>query len=325
MAKVLVTGGTGNIGSYVLADLLDAGHEVGSFDLRNNTANLDRLGIQTEVDLFEGDITNAFELIEALERFGATAVIHLVTFKTGGGSVTSVESAELDPRSALEVNVLGSSNVFEAARILDQQLDRVVGASSTAVYGAPDQYEDTTIDEGDPMLPETHYGATKQYVEHLSRTYESEFGQRIVAIRPHNIFGPNMVTPQWIAEFIRTAATGRSVTVPYSAGETLSMCYVKDIAQAFRRALEVPADRLTQRAFNIRGEVLTVGELVETVESLVPEATVDVPPASPFEWSHVFDLSAAREQLGYKIEYDFEAGAHEFINIVRESEGLEPV
>ncbi|MFB6184809.1 MAG: NAD-dependent epimerase/dehydratase family protein [Haloarculaceae archaeon] len=323
-ATVLVTGGTGNIGSFVVSRLLDAGHDVVSYDLTNRVENLQRLDVADEVELRQGDVTDEYALLRALRETGSTHVVHLATYKTANELRTSVTSAEVNPRKAMQVNVVGSNNVFEAARVLDDQIERVVWASSTGVYGPPDAY-DEWVTEDDVLLPETHYGATKQYVEQQSESYVEHFDQEIVAIRPHNVFGPNMETPQWIATLFRKAATEQPVTIPYAGDETLSICYVEDVAQAFVKATFAPNERLSHRAYNVRGELLTVSDAVDTLRRILPESNVTVPQEGSFEWSHRLDVTAAREELGYEREYDFERGAREFVDTIRRERGMQPL
>ena len=136
---VLVTGGTGFLGSYVAEDLVGAGHDVVAYDLSTDDRILAKLGVADEVTIRRGDVSEATDVVRAVRETGATHVVHLAALLTN--------TARENPRSALDVNVVGTNNVLEAARTFDDQVDRVAWASSAAVYAPPYNYDTRFVDE----------------------------------------------------------------------------------------------------------------------------------------------------------------------------------
>jgi UDP-glucose 4-epimerase len=314
---VLVTGGTGFLGSYVAADLVEAGHEVVAFDLSTDDRILDKLGVAGEVTVRRGDVTDATAVVRAVRESGTSHVVHLAALLTN--------AARENPRSALRVNTLGTNNVFEAARTLDDQVDRVAWASSAAVYASPANYEGD-VDESDLVYPDTLYGATKAYNEHQARTYAEEYGLSLVGIRPTVAYGPYRETggSAFLANIVEKPALGDPFSVDYG-DQTIDWQHARDIAQAFRKAVFAPADRLSQRVYNVRGELATIREAVEVVRAILPEADLTVSDEGELPWTQTLDMSAARRDLGYDPEYDLERGFRQYIDTLRANHGLDPV
>ncbi len=319
--RVLVTGGTGFIGSYTAREFVEHGHDVVAYDLSTDTGILERLGVADDVEVRRGDVTDATDVVRAVRETGATHVVHLAALLT--------TTARENPRAGLTVNVEGTNNVFEAARTLDDQVERVAWASSAAIYAPPRHYDDGGdwwVDEGDLYAPDTLYGASKAYNEAQARVYEEDFGLDHVAIRPTVAYGPYRETggSAFLANIVEKPALGEPFSVEYGDQE-IDWQHVADIAQAFRRAAFVPEERLEQRVFNVRGELATIREAAETVRSILPDAELEVTDEGELPWTQRLDMTAAQEQLNYEPEYDLEAGFRQYIDVLREDAGLEPV
>lgn len=311
---VLVTGGTGFIGSYVAADLLETGHDVVAYDLSTDTRILEKLGIVGDVEVRRGDVSDPTDVMRALTETGATHVIHLAALLTN--------AARANPRTTIDVNVQGTNNLLEAARILDS-VERVAWASSAAVYAPPTNYEGW-VDESDLVYPDTLYGATKEYNEHQARVYTEDFGVSQVALRPTVAYGPYRETggSAFLANIIEKPAVGESYSVAYG-DQVIDWQYVRDIAQAFRKAAFTPDADLSQRVYNVRGELATIREAAETVGEIAPDADVEVSEEGELPWTQELDMSAAQEDLGYEPKYDLDAGFREYIDVLRAEAGLE--
>ncbi len=315
---VLVTGGTGFIGSYVVDDLLEAGHDVVAFDRSTNTRILEKLGVADAVEVRRGDVSEATDVIGAIRETGATHVVHLAALLT--------TTAREHPRSALQVNIEGTNNVLEAARILEDQVDRVAWASSAAVYAPPTNYtdDDGWVTEDDLIYPDTLYGATKAYNEHQARVYYEDHGVSHVGLRPTVAYGPYRETggSAFLANIIEKPALGEPFAVEYG-DQLIDWQYVKDIAQAFRKATFAPDARLSRRIYNVRGTVASIREAAETVEAILPDAQLEVSDDGDLPWTQTLDMTAAKDDLLYEPGYDLEKGFREYIEILRAEHGLE--
>jgi UDP-glucose 4-epimerase len=318
---VLVTGGTGFIGSYVCEEFVEAGHDVGAYDLSTDTSILEKLGVADAVTVRRGDVSDPTDVVRAVRETGANRIVHLAALLTN--------SARDNPRAAMEVNVGGTNNVFEAARTLSDQVDRVAWASSAAVFAPPSNYDDGGdwwVGEDDLVYPDTLYGATKEYNEHQARVYHEDHGLDHVALRPTVAYGPYRETggSAFLANIVEKPAVGESFSVEYGDQE-IDWQHVRDVAQAFRRAALVDEADLSQRVYNVRGELATVRKAVETMRAVVPDADLTVSDDGELPWTQRLDMTAAREDLGYDPEYDLRAGFEQYVSVLREEAGLDPL
>ena len=320
-STVLVTGGTGFIGSYVAKDLVEHGHDVVAFDLSTDERILEKVGVAEDVETRRGDVSDPTDVVSAVADTGTTHIVHLAALLTN--------TAEENPRAAMEVNVEGTSNVFEAARTLDDQVERVAWASSAAIYAPPHKYDDGGdwwVTEDDLTYPDTLYGATKEYNEHQARVYREEYGVSDVALRPTVAYGPYRETggSAFLANIVEKPALGEPFEVDYGT-EEIDWQHVADIAQSFRLAAFADEDDLTQRVYNVRGELASVREAAETVEGILPDADITVNDDGELPWTQRLDMTKAQEDLGYDPEYDLESGFRQYIDVLRKENGLDPV
>ncbi len=315
---VLVTGGTGFIGSYTVAELIDAGYDVVAYDYSTDTGILEKLGVADTTEVIQGDVTDASALIRAVKHTDASYIVHLAALLT--------TTARENPRAAVEVNIEGTTNAFEAARALDDQVERVAWASSAAVYAPPHNYDGDWVTEDDLVYPETLYGATKVYNEIQASVYEEDYELDLVGLRPTVAYGPYRETggSAFLANIIEKPALGEAFSVQYG-DQTIDWQYVKDIALAFRLAMETPASERTQSVYNVRGELATIREAANTVRSILPEADLEVSDEGELPWTQALEMSAATRELGYEPAYDLEAGIKEYVSILRDEAGLDPL
>ena len=174
--RYLVTGGTGLIGSRVVRDLVRDGERVVVYDWLPNRSSLARVMSEEEIDgavtIVQGDVADSTHLFRTIQENGVERIIHLA-------SLLMIES-NADPRLALKVNCEGTICVFEAARVLGQQ--KVVWASSNAIFGPPDMYPGGRIPNEAPYYPRNVYSATKAFNEVAAAYYFGEYGVDITGI-----------------------------------------------------------------------------------------------------------------------------------------------
>lgn len=315
---VLVTGGTGFIGSYTAKELLDHGHDVVAYDLSTDTRILEKLGIADDVEIRRGDITDSTDVYRAIRETGTTRIVHLAALLT--------TTARENPRLAIDVNVRGTNTIFEAARMFADQVERVAWASSAAVFAPPANYDDGWVTEDDLVYPDTLYGASKEFNEHQAKVYFEDHDLSHVALRPTVAYGPYRETggSAFLANIIEKPALGEPFSVEYG-DQVIDWQHVEDIAQAFRRAAFTPDEDLNQRVYNVRGTVATIREAAETVRKIMPDAELEVSDEGELPWTQKLDMTAIQEDLGYEPRYDLESGFRSYINVLREENGLETV
>ncbi|MGC9520909.1 MAG: NAD-dependent epimerase/dehydratase family protein [Anaerolineae bacterium] len=257
----LVTGALGCIGSWVVRRLVRAGIEVTAYDLATDPYRLRLIMTPVEVDevnFARGDITDLEALISLGETAGITDIIHLAALQ--------VPACKADPALGARVNVVGTINVFEAALRLG--IERVVYASSVAVYGTKEDYESDLIQRDDPLNPRTLCGAYKQANETTARVYWWDYGLTTIGLRPYVIYGPGR--DQGMTSTATKAMLAAAAGLPYhiSYGGRCGMQYADDVGRLFVEAAQVPFKGAD--VFNIQGSVVDMTEVVGAIEGAVP-------------------------------------------------------
>ena len=266
---VLVTGAGGCIGSWVLALLERAGVEVHAFDLQIDKRRprlLMDTGALNRVVWHAGDIADTQAVKSVVAQSGAKAIIHLAALQ--------VTFCRADPVAGALVNVVGTVNVFEAAKA--SGVKRLTYASSVAAYGA--------LDNGGAMS--TLYGAYKYCNEQTAKVYSEENGIHSVGIRPGVVYGvgrdQGMTSKTTVA--ILAAAASKPYTLPFS-GE-VSWLFAGEVASAFIRS--VAQEPTGAPVFDLNGKLASVQAGVDHIKALVPDASIAItgePLAFPMDHS----------------------------------------
>lgn len=255
---VLVTGGSGFIGTWVLRELLARNAKPIVVDVQPPPPRWQRvLGQRTpEVISVNASLLDQNRLQDVIEQHGVTHVIHLAALLT--------PECQKDPWLGCQVNVLGSTALFEAAR-RSGRIRSLAYASSYAVYGPE------ACDAGhEPNRPPTFYGAFKQAVDLIAEQYWRHFGIASVAVRPHVVYGPERdqgltASPSLAA---RAAAFGETYTIGYTG--RVGYDYVEDVARAFvRSAFECPPGHTV---VDLPSELATTEEFRVAIVAAVPDA-----------------------------------------------------
>ncbi len=262
-SNFLVTGAHGFIGAWVVKRLLAEGFGVTIFDLSANPQRLRLIMDEDEIakaTFVEADITDSDAVSRAAEQNGVTHIIHLAGLQ--------VPVCRANPRHGAMVNVIGTINVFEAAKNSGGRIKRVVYASSAAVFGAPEDGQPVTEKDAGGMT--THYGAFKRCNEDNARVYFLENGISSVGLRPLTVYGAGrdfgMTSDPTKA--MKAAVVGRPFHIRFG-GET-DFLYIADCADAFIRS--ATAELSGAHVFNLHGETVRVAAVVEEIEKLVPSA-----------------------------------------------------
>jgi nucleoside-diphosphate-sugar epimerase len=255
---VVVTGAGGCIGSWVLSLLARAGVGACAFDLSEDKRRPRLLMSEDELKNVEwrtGDIGDTATVMRILEAVRPCAVIHLAALQ--------VPFCKADPVAGAKVNVVGTVNVFEAARKLG--IKRLAYASSIAAYGA--------MDDGHGAM-HTLYGAYKHCDEQVAKVYSQDWNVHSVGIRPGVVYGvgrdQGLTSKTTVA--ILAAAAGKPYDVPFSGG--VSWLYAGEVASAFIRA--VSRERTGAPVFDMNGVYAPVEEGVRILKGLAPSAAITV-------------------------------------------------
>lgn len=262
---VLLTGGYGCIGTWIVRNLLERGDDVFIYDLKEDPHRLDLILTPEQMRLprfVQGDVTDLPGLWKAIVENRITHVIHLAGLQ--------VPVCRADPLLGAKVNVLGTLAVFEAVRESKGQVQRIVYASSGAVFGPPAQYPSTPIPDDVLLTPSTHYGVFKCCNEDNARIYFQDHGISSVGLRPWTVYGPGRdfgMTSE-PTKAIKCLALGRKCHITYGGWQDLQ--YVDDVAQIFIRCLE--GSYRGAKSYNLRGDVVDLPALHRALCEVDPAA-----------------------------------------------------
>ena len=178
---IMLTGATGFIGRHLVRHLVEAGEtDLVLMDAVPNRAAI--ADVAPKVRLIPGDIRETTSIMDAIRKYRVEGIIHLAAFLGTGGI--------RNPIPSINVNLVGTNNVFEAARLTG--IKRVVYTSSNAIYPERRTLDGPRFDEDDPPGPDATnlvYGACKLFNEHIARYYMEAFGLDPIGIRPTSVFG----------------------------------------------------------------------------------------------------------------------------------------
>lgn len=251
--KVLVTGGGGFIGAWVIARLLSEGARARVMELGDDKALLTKvLGAGAdEVEWISGDVSRRADVEEAMA--GCDRIIHLA------GALGPL--CETNPARAAEINYVGTLHVFAIANELKMP---VVYASTALVHAS---------DGGEPAAPGGHYGVFKMAVELSAGVYAKTHGLPSIGIRPPVVYGYGRTAGNsaGLSLACRAAATGAAYTIPMD-GE-IEAIHVHDVADAFATA--ALADYDGAHALNLNGQRFEITDFVAAIRAVVPDAQID--------------------------------------------------
>ena len=248
-----MTGALGCIGAWVVKALVERGDVPIVFDSSDDMRRLRLLLDEASlgrVRFVRGDVSDARAVHAALAESRAQHVIHLAGLQ--------VPTCKADPALGALVNVVGTINVFEAARRL--RLPRVVYASSAAVFGLADEAVDETVTPS----PLTHYGVFKQANEGNARVYFADHDVSSVGLRPYSVYGvgrdAGLTSDPTRA--IKSAVVGRPFRIRFSG--VTDFIYTADTAAAFIACVDAAPDGA--HVFNLHGDARDVGDAVAILE-----------------------------------------------------------
>lgn len=257
--RVLVTGGSGFIGTWVLRELLARGALPVVFDVAENRSRWRRIigAASDDIPVHRGQLTDRAALERAFADGPVSHVIHLAALLT--------PDCQSDPIRGCEVNVLGTTTLFELARI--QGVRGLSWASSMAVFG-PEPGEVPGEGPKPVNSPPSFYGAFKKACELVAEQYWMHHRLPSVGLRPHVVYGPER--EQGISAGPSLAARAAAHGEPYTIGfrGTLGYDYVEDVARAFvRAALETPPGA---HVVDLPSELASVEQILAALERIVP-------------------------------------------------------
>ena len=288
---VLVTGGTGFIGSHVVDRLVARGIRVRIFDMI--------LPQRHDVEYYQGSLLELEQL--RMGMMGVDAVYHLA-------AVANVNAVHQEPVYAESINTRGTLNVLEAARY--NEVKRVIYGSTTWVYGNVKEEE---VDEETPLgAPDHLYTSTKLVSEYYCRNYSQLYELPTTILRYGIPYGPRARAATVLPIFVRKALAGEPLTIAGDGSQFRFFVYVEDLAEGNALALN-PAGR--NQIYNLDGrEKVTILQIAETVQKIIGNVEIERVEERPGDFDgKVVSSAKAEKDLGWVPQVGFEEGVRRYI------------
>lgn len=308
--NVLITGGTGSIGSRLAIPLVRRGDTVVAFDVRSEP-HFDSDEFR-HVNMVVSDLGDGRSLVEAVRSYRIDSIFHL-------GAVLSA-NAEESPRDAWRANMDGTANVLEAAR--QSSAKRVIFSSTLATYGAgvPDP-----LVEDAPQWPVSLYGVTKVAGERLGAYYHHRFGVDFRGIRFPAVIAPRGSgggASAYVSAVFEQSVLKGEYDFYVNRTTRAPMMYIADAVRALLELHDAPAGNLRRSVYNLGGITPSAEELATSIKSRLPEVRITYTPdpvrtAIVESWPCQIDDSAARQDWNWTATWDLERITSNIVEVLR--------
>ncbi len=298
--RVLVTGGTGFIGSHLVSRILEEGGEVSVLTRQEKSSD--------KVNFIRGDITDPSVSGRITKNIGT--IFHLAGYVDVSGAIRN-------PALDFETNAAGTFYLLDSAR--KNGVDRFIYISSARVYGDP-QY--TPQDEKHPLQPKEFYGASKLIGELYCTAFNENHGLQTVIVRPFTVYGPGSLPKAGslsgvVSIFVRNALAGKEILITGDGEQTKDFIYISDSIDGL--ILAATNDKCIGDVFNLGyGEGVSINRLAEVVVAQT-KTNVDIKyiPQVQENVNNCADISKARSILKYSPKISIEEGIQRYIEWYR--------
>lgn len=302
--SVMVTGGTGFVGSNVNRTLIKEGTKALAYDLQDRKSGV-TADVADRITLVKGDLLDLAKMLGTVRKYGVGGIIH--TAADMSPRDVGVES----PIWTFKSNVEGTANVLETARLAD--LRRVVYTSTCGVYGYLDSPDASIQTEDERPNPRGPYAITKYMGELMCRNYFESYGIDGVILRLPIMYGPGRMergrrrTPMDM--LVESIVHSRPLHLANGGDYVSDYSYIEDIVRGILLAYN--ASSLKHRLYNINsGSIVKLSQAFELAKRMYPKADLTIGPGTlPGEMIiRPMDITRIRAELGYLPLYDFEKG-----------------
>ena len=305
--RILITGGAGFIGSYLCDKYVKEGHTVICLDnfMSGDLMNVKHLLNYRNFKLMKVDIRD-FDLLEKIMR-DVDVVFHLA-------AQVHVDRSYVEPQLTYDINVMGTQNVLEMARLHDAT--KVIYASSSEVYGSA---QHVPIDEKHPLTAPHPYGASKIAADRMCYAYIQTYGMDISIVRLFNTFGPRQRDIGYggvISIFTRRVLSDMPPIVYGDGSQTRDYTYIDDAVKAYDLVLNHNAP-ITEPINFGSGKEVSIFDLANMVIELCGKkgeiSPIHVETRIGEVNRLIADATKAQKLLGWQSQYNFEDGLKEFV------------
>jgi nucleoside-diphosphate-sugar epimerase len=308
--NVLITGGTGNIGSRLVVPLVQRGDQVTIFDIRS-APHVDSPEFH-KAEAITGDLADRETVLDLVRSRKIDSIFHL-------GAVLSA-SAEENPHEAWKANMDGMINVLDAARFGGAK--KVIFTSTIATFG---QHATSPLTDDSPQWPNNLYGATKVAGERLGVYYLERFGVDFRGIRLPAVIAPRGAaggaSAYCSASFEESILRGQ-YDFPVRHTTRAPMAYIAEVVDALILLHDAAAKKLTRRMYNIIGIAPSAEDIAQAILRKLPAVKIAYTPdpvrTSIVEsWPQQVDDSRARKDWNWKSNWDLDRITGEIIKVLK--------
>ena len=302
MAKYFITGGAGFIANTLMQRLVDENAVVVYDNFHRDTLTGSALNAHPKIKVIRGDVLDFDLLAKSVE--GADVIIH-------AAGIAGIDTVIKDPVRTMQVNMIGTANVLEAATRAGVS-GRIIDFSTSEVFGpmAFRSAEDDATVAGSAGEARWTYAVSKLAGEHLAKAYHIRDQLPIVTVRPFNIYGPGQTGEGAIQIFIKRALKGEDIQIHGDGNQIRAWCYVDDFVECIMRCLDEPA--AIGESFNIGNAraVITILGLAQVVcRVLESQSKIEFVPAMSADIAiRIPSVEKAYDLLGFKAQVDLEEG-----------------
>lgn len=266
--KILITGGCGFFGTWLIRRLLDDGDQPIIMDIAKNTKRWEMVLSPKEIEgipFHIAKIDDTEAILSLVAKVQPDAIIHLAALQ--------VPTCRENPLAGAKVNVIGTLNIFEAAkaqRAAGHSLPRIVYASSAAVFGPDAEYAETSVGDDGALKPTTHYGAFKVCNESSAKAYWIANQIPSVGLRPLTVYGPGRDTgmTSFPTRALAAVIKGQPFDIPFT-GKT-AYIHMREVADMFITAARKPMSNCL--VYTVGGDIVDTKDFIAEAEKLLPGA-----------------------------------------------------
>lgn len=300
--KIFITGGAGFIGSTLIGLLIDDNEITVYDDFRRDALHQKPYINHCNLKIIKGDILDAELLKKSMN--GTQMVVHCA-------AIAGIDTVIIKPSETMRINMIGTANILEAARQLDN-FERFIDFSTSEVFGqsAFRAEENHTTHIGSVGEARWTYAVSKLAAEHLTKAYNTEFGMPTVTLRPFNIYGPGQVGEGALRIFIQRALKDEEIQIHGDGNQIRAWCYIDDFIDGLIRAMVKP--EAIGESLNIGNAraVMTIYGLAQTVVRVLGSSS-----KIKFAMKNYADVELrvpsvkkAKELIGFEAKIDLEEG-----------------
>ncbi|HKX84657.1 MAG TPA: NAD-dependent epimerase/dehydratase family protein [Pyrinomonadaceae bacterium] len=300
--KIFITGGAGFIANTLIRNLIERNRITAFDNFHRDTLTTSGYATHSNLTIVKGDVLDAELLADAMK--GSDIVIH-------AAAIAGIDTVIVDPVKTMRVNMIGTANTLEAAR-LNGVSDRFVDFSTSEVFGsmafqASEEQETVAGSAGEARWV---YAVSKLAGEHLTHSYHRQYNLPTVTIRPFNVYGPGQTGEGAMSVMIAKALRNETIYINGDGNQIRAWCYVDDFVDCLMRCIEYP--NAVGQSYNIGNAraVITILGLAQTIcRVLNSRSKIEFrPPLSADIAIRIPSVLKTEEDLGFKAQIDLEEG-----------------